>query len=222
MRKGCLIVTNQVFQMKILFIGADNFWAEGVKYILEESYVETVTLVTVQTDIDCNRQNDILYDRYDFAFIDLMSYDHVLYRNLQPLLDNMAKKIVFIHSLNASCINFHANFMDKQITVSKDTTIKKMRAELMASCAYDTTRPNGRNHNQSGFQRKRDEMNAFELEVIRSLSSGEKIKSVATRMNKSDKTIYYHLSKMKLRMGFKSKHDFLFFLTTFNSFENKA
>ncbi|HID8743711.1 TPA: hypothetical protein ACXIV2_003308 [Enterobacter mori] len=206
--------------MKVMFIGADNFWAEGLKYILKESYAEPVRLVTVQNDIDCNYQVDILYDTYEVVFIDLMSYDSVLYRNLHPLLNNMARKIVFIHSLNSSRINFHANWMGKQITISKDTTIKEMRAELMEPCAYDTNKFNNRNYNQSGFQRTRDEMNAFELEVIRSISTGEKVKSVATRLNKSDKNIYQLLSRMRLRMGFKSKHEFLFFLTTFNSYEN--
>ncbi|MDN5006974.1 hypothetical protein [Enterobacter hormaechei] len=47
--------------MKVMFIGADNFWAEGLKYILEESYAEPVSLVTVQTDINYNYQVDILY-----------------------------------------------------------------------------------------------------------------------------------------------------------------
>lgn len=207
--------------MKVLFIGADNFWAEGLKYILEESYSEPVRLVTVQTDIDCIYQADILYDRYELVFIDLMSYDSVLYRKLHPLLNNMARKIVFIHSLSSFCINFHANWVGKQITISKDITLKKMRAELMAPCAYDTNKFNSLNHNQSGFRRTHDVMNAFELEVIRSISTGEKVKSVATRMNKSDKTIYQLLSRMKLRMGFKSKHEFLLFLTTFSSFEDK-
>ena len=206
--------------MKVMFIGADNFWAEGLKYILEESYAEPVRLVTVQTNIDCNYQVDILYDTYEVVFIDLMSYDSVLYRNLHPLLNNMARKIVFIHSLNSSCINFHANLMGKQITISKDITIKKMKAELVAPCAYDTNKLNSRNHNQSCLRRTHDVMNAFELEVIRSISTGEKVKSVATRLNKSDKTIYQLLSRMRLRMGFKSKHEFLFFLTTFNSYEN--
>lgn len=212
---------NQGSKMKIMFIGADNYWAEGIKYLLEDFYAETVSLVTVQTDIGCNNQVDIFYFRYDLVFIDLMSYDHVLYRHLSPSLNKMAKKVVFIHSLNAPCINFHANLMGKQITVSKDTTIKKVMAELMAPCSYDKNRPSCRSHNQSGFQRTRDEMNAFELEVIRSISTGEKVKSVATRMNKSDKTIYQILSRMKLRMGFKRKHDFLFFLSTFNSYENE-
>lgn len=207
--------------MKVLFIGADNFWAEGLKYILEESFAEPVKLVTAQTDIDCNHQVDILYDRYELVFIDLMSYDSVLYRNLNSLLNNVARKIVFIHSLNSSCINFHANWVDKQITISKDVTLKKMRAELVAPCAYDSNKFNSRNHNQSGFRRTYDVMNAFEFEVIRSISTGEKVKSVATRMNKSDKTIYQLISKIKLRMGFKSKHEFLFFLTTFSSFDNK-
>ncbi|MDO0900815.1 helix-turn-helix transcriptional regulator [Enterobacter hormaechei] len=207
--------------MKVMFIGADNFWAEGLKYILEESYAEPVRLVTVQTNIDCKYQVDILYDTYEVVFIDLMSYDSVLYRNLHPLLNNMARKIVFIHSLNSSCINFHTNLMGKQITISKDITIKKMKAELVEPCAYDTNKLNSRNHNQSCFRRTHDVMNAFELEVIRSISTGEKIKSVATRLNKSDKTIYQLLSRMKLRMGFKNKHEFLFFLTTFNSYESE-
>ncbi|HHZ8843363.1 hypothetical protein JW319_06395 [Enterobacter cloacae subsp. cloacae] len=207
--------------MKVMFIGADNFWAEGLKYVLEESFAEPVKLVTVQTDIDCNYEVDILYDRYELVFIDLMSYDSVLYRNLNSLLNNMARKIVFIHSLNSSCINFHANWVDKQITISKDIALKKMSAELMAPCAYDTNKFNSRNHNQSGFRRTHDVMNAFELEVIRSISTGEKVKSVAKKMNKSDKTIYQLLSRMKLRMGFKSKHEFLFFLTTFNSYESE-
>ncbi|MCU6300204.1 hypothetical protein VB296_05300 [Enterobacter cloacae] len=207
--------------MKVMFIGADNFWAEGLKYVLEESFAEPVKLVTVQTDIDCNYEVDILYDRYELVFIDLMSYDSVLYRNLNSLLNNMARKIVFIHSLNSSCINFHANWVDKQITISKDIALKKMIAELMAPCAYDTNKFNSRNHNQSGFRRTHDVMNAFELEVIRSISTGEKVKSVAKKMNKSDKTIYQLLSRMKLRMGFKSKHEFLFFLTTFNSYESE-
>ncbi len=111
--------------MKVMFIGADNFWAEGLKYVLEESFAEPVKLVTVQTDIDCNYEVDILYDRYELVFIDLMSYDSVLYRNLNSLLNNMARKIVFIHSLNSSCINFHANWVDKQITISKDIDIKE-------------------------------------------------------------------------------------------------
>ncbi|WP_248725112.1 helix-turn-helix transcriptional regulator [Enterobacter cloacae] len=207
--------------MKVMFIGADNFWAEGLKYVLEESFAEPVKLIKAQADIDCNCEVDILYDRYELVFIDLMSYDSVLYRNLNSLLNNMARKIVFIHSLNSSCINFHANWVDKQITISKDIALKKMSAELMAPCAYDTNKLNSRNHNQSGFQRTHDVMNAFELEVIRSISTGEKVKSVAKKMNKSDKTIYQLLSRMKLRMGFKSKHEFLFFLTTFNSYESE-
>ena len=206
--------------MKVMFIGADNFWAEGLKYILEESFAEPVRLVTVQTNIDCNYQVDILYDTYEVVFIDLMSFDSVLYRNLHTLLNNMARKIVFIHSLNSSCINFHANLMGKQITISKDITINKMKAELVAPCAYDTNKLNSRNHNHSCLRRTHDVMNDFELEVIRSISTGEKVKSVATRLNKSDKTIYQLLSRMRLRMGFKSKHEFLFFLTTFNSYEN--
>lgn len=207
--------------MKVMFIGADNFWAEGLKYILEEFFAEPVKLVTAQTEIDCNYQVDILYNKYEFVFIDLMSYDSVLYRNLNPLLNNMARKIVFIHSLNSSYINFHANWVGKQTTISKDITLKKMRGELMAPCAYDTNKFNSLNYNQSGFRRTHDVMNAFELEVIRSISTGEKVKSVATRMNKSDKTIYQLLSRMKLRMGFKSKHEFLLFLTTFSSFQDK-
>lgn len=207
--------------MKVMFIGADNFWAEGLKYILKESYAEPVSLVTVQTDNDCNYQVDILYDTYEIVFIDLMSYDSVLYRNLHPLLNNMAKKIMFIHSLNSFSINFHANLIGKQITISKDITIKKMKAGLVAPCANDKNTFNSRSHTQSGFQRTHDVMNAFELEVIRSISTGEKVKSVATRMNKSDKTIYQLLSRMKFRMGFKSKHEFLFFLTTFNSYESE-
>lgn len=206
--------------MKVMFIGADNFWAEGLKYILEEFFAEPVKLITAQTEVDCNYQFDILYNKYELVFIDLMSYDSLLYRNLNPLLNNMARKIVFIHSLNSSCINFHANWVGKQITISKDITIKKMKAELVAPCAYGTNKFNSRNHNQLCLRRTHAVMNAFELEVIRSISTGEKVKSVATRLNKSDKTIYQLLSRMRLRMGFKSKHEFLFFLTTFNSYEN--
>ncbi|PWI78569.1 hypothetical protein DEO48_18560 [Enterobacter sp. CGMCC 5087] len=207
--------------MKVMFIGADNIWAEGLKYIFEESYAEPVSLVTVQTDIDCINQADILYDTYEFVFIDLMSCDSVIYRNLHPLLNDMARKIVFIHALNSSSINFHTNLMGKQITISKDITIKKIKAELVAPCAYDTNKFNSRSHNQSGFRSTHDVMNAFELEVIRSISTGEKVKSIATRMNKSDKTIYQLLSRMKFKMGFKNKHEFLFFLTTFNSYESE-
>lgn len=207
--------------MKVMFIGADNFWAEGLKYILEEFFAEPVKLVTALTEVDCNYQVDILYNKYELVFIDLMSYDSLLYRNLNPLLNNMARKIVFIHSLNSSCINFHANWVGKQTTISKNVTLKKLRAELVAPCAYDTNKFNSRNHNHPCLRRTHDVMNAFELEVIRSISTGEKVKSVATRLNKSDKTIYQLLSRMRLRMGFKSKHEFLLFLTTFSSFENK-
>ncbi len=207
--------------MKVLFIGTDNFWAEGVKYILEELYAETVKFVSMQNDITCNYQSDILYDKYDIIFIDLMSYNPIDCYKLYPLLTNITKRVVFTHSFNSTYTNFHANLMNKRIMISKDISINKIRAKLMAPFTYSANRINCRNHHQSGLQRSYALMNDFELEVIRSISTGEKVKSVAIRMNKSDKTLYQLLSRVKLRMGFKNKHEFLFFLTTFNAFEKK-
>ncbi|MFH2676119.1 hypothetical protein ABK735_21890 [Enterobacter kobei] len=205
--------------MKILFVGADNFWAEGVRYLLEDIYEETVKLVSVQDGHNFTNQTGVMFEEYHFVFVDLMSYVPALYGNLYLTLNKATEKIVFITSVNSPFVNIHRNLRSKSIKVSKDATLQKMKVDLLMSCICESNNIIPCDANQSGFKRTRDIMSAFELEVIRSISTGEKVKSIAIRMNKSDKSIYHLLSKIKLRMGFKSNHEFLSFLSTFNAYK---
>jgi len=206
--------------MKILFIGADNFWAEGVRHILEDMYAESVKLVSVQNACDYVSQNNISFDKYSFVFIDIMSCVPWISGNLYSILNNGIEKIVFIQPLNSFSINVHSNLISKSIMISKHVAIETLKVKLMTPCALEENNLTRSNYQQSTFRHSRAITNADELEVIRMMSSGNKIKDIAMRMNKSDKSIYHLISKIRLRMGFKSKHEFLFFLSTFKFYEN--
>jgi len=206
--------------MKILFIGADNFWAEGVRHILEDMYAESVKLVSVQTACDYVSQNNIPFEKYSFVFIDIMSCVPTIYENLYSILNKEIEKIVFIQPLNSVSINVHSNLISKSIMISKHVAIETLKIKLMTPCAFEENNLTRSHYHQSNFRQSRAITNADELEVIRMMSSGDKIKDIAMRMNKSDKAIYHLISKIRLRMGFKSKHEFLFFLSTFKFYEN--
>lgn len=206
--------------MRILFIGADTFWAEGIRYLLEEAYSESVKLVSVQSSYSHVNQADIFFGKYDFIFIDMMSYVPALYWNLYSVLNNASEKIAFIQPVNSTSIDVHSSLISKSITISKHMSIEMLKIKLMSYCACEEKNLIPHSHYHSSFKRPKAIMNAFELEVIRSISSGDRVKNVARRMNKSDKTIYQLLSRIKLRMGMKNKHEFLVFLSTFNSYKN--
>ncbi|EKS6928400.1 MULTISPECIES: helix-turn-helix transcriptional regulator [Enterobacter] len=203
--------------MVILFIGADNFWAEGVRHILEETYSESVKLVSIHNACDSVNHNALFYRRYDFVFIDMMSYVPALYGNLYNILKNAKEKIVFIQPSNSTGVNIHSTLVSKSITISRYMAIELLKVKLMSPCVCKENDLIPHNHYQSSFKRSKAIMNAFELEVIRSISAGASVKDVAIRMNKSDKTIYQLLSRIKMRMGIKSKHEFLYFLSSFGS-----
>ena len=206
--------------MRILFIGADTFWAEGIRYLLEDAYSESVKLVSVQSAYSHANQNEVFFGKYEFVFIDMMSYVPALYWNLYSVLNNASEKIAFIQPVNSTSIDVHSNLISKSITISKHMAIEMLKVKLMSSFTCEEKNLIPHSQYQSSFKRPKAIMNAFELEVIRSISSGDRVKNVARRMNKSDKTIYQLLSRVKLRMGMKSKHEFLSFLSTFNSYES--
>lgn len=206
--------------MRILFIGADTFWAEGIRYLLEEAYSESVKLVSVQSAYSHVNQAEIFLGKYDFVFIDMMSYVPALYWNLYSVLNNASEKIVFIQPVNSTRIDVHSSLISKSIMISKHMAIEMLKIKLMSSCTCEEKNLIPHSHYQSSFKRPKAIMNTFELEVIRSISSGDRVKNVARRMNKSDKTIYQLLSRIKLRMGMKSKHEFLSFLSSFNSYDS--
>ncbi|WP_439412551.1 helix-turn-helix transcriptional regulator [Enterobacter ludwigii] len=206
--------------MKILFIGAATFWAEGIRYLLEDAYSESAKLVSVQSAYSHANQTEVFFGKYDFVFIDMMSYVPALYWDLYSVLNNTSEKIVFIQPVNAASINVHSSLISKSITISRDMAIEMVKIKLMSPCACEENNLIPHSHYPLSFKRSKAIMNAFELEVMRSISSGDKVKNVAIRMNKSDKTIYQLLSRVKSRMGMKSKHEFLSFLSTFNSYES--
>ncbi|WP_447858770.1 helix-turn-helix transcriptional regulator [Enterobacter ludwigii] len=206
--------------MKILFIGSDTFWAEGIRYLLEEAYSESIKLVSVQSAYNHVNQAEVFFGKYDFVFIDMMSYVPALYWDLYSVLNNASEKIVFIQPVNSTSINVHCSLISKSITISRDMAIEMLKSKLTSPSACKDNNLIPHSHYLSSFKRSKAIMNAFELEVIRSISSGDKVKNVAIRLNKSDKTIYQLITRVKLRMGMKSKHEFLSFLSTFNSYES--
>lgn len=207
--------------MKILFIGSDNFWIEGVKNILEDEYAEKVDLVSICGDVDAAKHNVMVFENYDFVFIDLMSYVSAVYGTLHSLLSDVRGKIVLVNPFDSCGVNVHSSLISQCIMVSMHMTPKDIKRALKVPFHFKESRLVACSHYPSSFKRTRGIKNAYEFEVIRAISVGEKVKHVATRFHKHEKTIYNLLSRIKTRMGFKSKHEFLHFLSTINSYEVK-
>lgn len=202
--------------MKILFIGVDKFWAEGIRSMLEDMFTKTVTLDFVQKNGDYKIQIAMTYENYDFIFIDAMSYDFFIYRMLSLTVNSSRGKIVFVISQESKEINIHhRNLMSRAIMVYRNISIEELKFALISPFSFESNNIFPHDYCHSNFKKRNVIKNAFELEVIRSISAGEKVKDFARRKNKSDKAIYQLLSRIKLRMGIKNKNEFLLFLSKF-------
>ena len=183
--------------------------------MLEVMFAKTVTLDFVQKNRDYKIQIAMIYENYDFIFIDTMSYDFFIYRMLSLTVNSSRGKIVFVISQESIEINIHRNLMSRAIMVYKNISIKELKFALSSPCSLESNGIFPHDYYHSDLKKMNVIKNAFELEVIRSISAGEKVKDFARRKNKSDKAIYQLLSRIKLRVGIKNKNDFLLFLSKF-------
>lgn len=211
------LLTETQSHMNMLFIGTDRFFAEGLRCIVEDMYRTDCSLSFVLPE---NRERQLLHfesEYYDLVAVDMMSVTPETLRIYRKLLSSTKnRRMYFIDSVINYYSSLKACMVTQMPTIHKNCSLSEIISEIERVMSSHLSFSHDLNSSDALYNSHYKKISNYELDIIKSLSSGEKVKSIAHRLNKNEKAIYHQLHKIKEKIGIQRKHDFLALLRLFH------
>ncbi|PNK90718.1 helix-turn-helix transcriptional regulator [Serratia odorifera] len=203
--------------MKMLFVGSDRFFAEGLKFLVDYIYKESVALRIVnQFQDDCFLLG-LSGECYDFIVVDVMTVHPDFFRNLHRYsYESRGDPIYFFDSLISNLPIFSDRLMKHATIMSKESSVSLLKKQFSA-LSYNGGKQSIQVFLAESFRNNSIEklITSYELSIIKLLSSGETVKQMSACLNRKEKTLYQNIYRIKKKVGVNSKHEFFKLLTLF-------